>query len=113
MTKTTNRNNEFQAVLMEMMRNNGMTSNSPLVLTEMPGTGEIIIGKKQYFPPASKAPTEPNRTIYHLYNNYAGENNFLSLTPDQHRLLKWLFQKDFIDNDWEWEEMGQIKIEEI
>ena len=26
MTKTTNRNNEFQAVLMEMMRNNGMTS---------------------------------------------------------------------------------------
>lgn len=113
MTKTTNRNNEFLATLMEMMRKNGMTSNSPLVLTEMPGTGEIIIGKSKNFPSISKVSAENGRTIYNLYNDYENEHKFLSLTPDQFRLLKWLFQEDFISADWEWEEMDEMTVKEI
>lgn len=112
MTKTTNKNNEFQAALMEMMRKNGMTSNSPLVLTEMPGTGEIIIGKSKHFLPTSEVSTESNRKIYRLYNEYDDERYFVSLTADQLNLMNWLYKKGFISTG-DWEEIDKMKIEVI
>lgn len=109
--KTTRTNNDFQSTLKRMLRDFNCNFNDDLELAQTDDRAVIIRYAHEPFKPSSA--NNENRKVYHLYNDYEKEHEFLSLTPDQFRLLKWLSQEEFISCDWEWEEMGKMTVKEI
>lgn len=108
---TTRTNNDFQSTLKKMLGDFNYNFNNDLELAQTDDKTIIIRYAHETFRP-TVTETE-DRTTIHLHNEYESEYKFVSLTPDQIRLLRWLFQEDFISSDWEWEEMEDIEIKKI
>ena len=111
MTKTTHCNNDFQAELMKMLRNMGVSTNSTLTLSNE-NNGMVVITSRN-FNNSTASQTAPV-TNYIFRNRYDGENpNFVSLTDDQVRLLKYLEDYCCLNSDWDFDEINSCTFEKI
>ena len=74
MTKTTHCNNDFQAELMKMLRNMGVSTNSTLTLNNE-NNGMVVITSRNCSNPA--VPQNPSLTNYVFRCRYGGETVFV------------------------------------
>ena len=110
MTKTTHCNNDFQAELMKMLRNMGVSTNSSLTLNNE-NNGMVVITSRNCNNPT--APQTPPVTNYIFRNRYGGEPAFVTLTPDQVRFLEYLKDSDWLNDDCDFDEVGNCVFEKI
>ena len=117
--KTTTSNNDvFQKVVADMLRDIHSSTNHSLDIMQTDDDKIVIqpMGSWNYhinFNASPKEEKEKDRKVYHLHNDYDDEKYFVSLTPDQLNLLKWLYKNGFMSTDWEWEEIEKMEIEVI
>lgn len=115
---TTNNNDNFQRAVASMLKGMNSSTNHNLDIMQTDDDKIVIqpMGGWNYhidFNANPKGEKTKERVAYHIYNNYAGEHYYVSLTPEQVSLLKWMFNKNVAYEDWEWEEMGEMEIEVI
>ena len=110
MTKTTHCNNDFQAELMKMLRNMGVSTNSTLTLNNENNGMVVITGRNCDNP---TVPQNPTMTNYVFRCRYGGEPAFVTLTPDQVRLLEYLKDNDLLNDDCDFDEVGNCVFEKI
>ena len=110
MTKTTHCNNDFQAELMKMLRNMGVSTNSTLTLNNENNGMVVITGRNCDNP---TVPQNPTMTNYVFRCRYGGEPAFVTLTPDQVRLLEYLKDSDLLKDDCDFDEVGNCVFEKI
>lgn len=110
MTKTTHCNNDFQAELMKMLRNMGVSTNSTLTLNNE-NNGMVVITSRNCDNPT--VPQNPTMTNYVFRCRYGGEPAFVTLTPDQVRLLEYLKDSDLLNDDCDFDEVGNCVFEKI
>ena len=113
---TTTNNDNFQRVVSGLLKQMHSSTNHNLDVIRT-DEDKIVIqpmsGWDYHIDFNAKPKEEKERVAYHIYNNYAGENYYISLTPDQTKLLKWMFDNNIAFDDWEWEEMDKLEIEVI
>ena len=113
---TTNSNNDFYSAIKKMLNEFGSGVNYSLDIMQTDDNKIVIqpMGGWNYHIDFNATPKEEKeRRQFHIYNSYAGENYYVSLTLDQVRLLKWMFNNNVAYEDWEWEEMDKMEIEVI
>ena len=115
---TTSNNDNFQRIVANMLKEMHSSTNHNLDIMRTDDDKIIIqpMGGWNYhidFNATPKEEKEKDRKVYHLHNDYDEERHFVSLTPDQLNLLKWLYKNGFMSTDWEWEEIEKMEIEVI
>ena len=115
---TTNNNDNFQRAVASMLKEMHSSTNHNLDIMQTDDDKIVIqpMGGWNYhidFNATPKEEKEKDRKVYHLHNDYDCEKYFVSLTPDQLNLLKWLYKNGFMSTDWEWEEIDKMEIEVI
>lgn len=115
---TTTNNDNFQRAVASMLKEMHSSTNHNLDIMQTDDDKIVIqpMGGWNYhidFNAKPKEEKEKDRKVYHIYNNYAGEHYYVSLTPDQTKLLKWMFDNNIAFDDWEWEDMDKMEIEVI
>ena len=116
--KTTTSNNDvFQKVVADMLRDIHSSTNHSLDIMQTDDDKIVIqpMGSWNYHINFNANPKgEKEREVYHLFNNYAGEHYYVSLTADQVNLLKWMGDIGVMCvDDWEWEKMEDMEIKVI
>lgn len=115
---TTTNNDNFQRVVSGLLKQMHSSTNHNLDVIRTDEDKIVIqpLGNWNYnidFNAKPKEEKDKERKVYHIYNSYAGENYYVSLTPDQTKLLKWMFDNHIAFDDWEWEDMDKMEIEVI
>ncbi len=113
---TTSNNNDFYSVIKKMLNDFGTGVNYSLDIMQTDDKKIVIqpMGGWSFDINFNASPKEEtDRKVYHLHNDYDAETYFVSLTPDQLNLLKWLYKNGFMSTDWEWEEIEKMEIEVI
>lgn len=57
--------------------------------------------------------TDNIKTMFCFTNAYRPDHIYLKLSPECLNLLKFLEEKDILNNDWEFENIKEIKIYEF
>lgn len=115
---TTTNNDNFQRVVSGLLKQMHSSTNHNLDVIRTDEDKIVIqpMGGWDYHIDINAKPKEEKdkeRKVYHLHNDYDCEKYFVSLTPDQLNLLKWLYKNGFMSTDWEWEEIEKMEIEVI
>lgn len=115
---TTTNNDNFQRVVSGLLKGMNSSTNHSLDVIRTDEDKIVIqpMGGWDYhidFNAKPKEEKEKERKVYHLHNDCAGERYYVSLTPDQVNLLKWLFKNGVAYDEWDWEEMDKMEIEVI
>ena len=113
---TTTNNDNFQRVVSGLLKQMHSSTNHNLDVIRTDEDKIVIqpMSGWDYHIDFNATPKEDKgRRQFHIYNNYAGEHYYVSLTSDQVKLLKWMFDKNVAYEDWEWEEMDKMEIEVI
>jgi len=116
---TTSNNDNFQRAVASMLKGMNSSTNHNLDIMQTDDDKIVIqpMGGWNYHIDFNATPKEEkekkDRKVYHFHNDYNSERYFVSLTPDQLSLLKWLYKNEFIYTEWEWEEMDKMEIEVI
>lgn len=113
---TTTNNDNFQRVVSSLLKQMHSSTNHDLDVIRTDEDKIVIqpLGVWDYHIDFNTTPKEEKeRKVYHLHNDYDCEKYFVSLTPDQLNLLKWMYKNGFMSTDWEWEEIEKMEIEVI
>ena len=63
--------------------------------------GDIILRKVVDNKPVNDLPTETEKCVYTLKNEYESFQATIKITPEQDKLLDWLIDKDYLREDIE------------
>lgn len=88
----------------------GVSTNSTLTLNNE-NNGMVVITSRNCNNPV--VPQNPFLTNYVFRCRYGGEPAFVTLTPDQVRLMEYLKDRDWLNDDCDFDEVGNCEFEKI